>query len=104
MTFEEEVQSGFSEGQEPMDTSYLLSNEPHSGTIRQSGEGFQREPGYELVDEIAIVSPLSQFLRSPDKTAREIVQIDVGPFAGKWVVVNVTPSVAHYTLTCKSSD
>lgn len=105
MTFEEEINASFSDAEKDMAVDYTLTNDPHTGVIRKSiGEGYAREPAYEGVDEIIIVSPVSQFQRAPDQLAREVVQIAVGPFAGKWVLTSVSVDLAHYALTCKASE
>ena len=104
MNFADEVNQSFGDAESSMAVDYTLTNDPHTGVIRSTGEGFAREPGYENVSEITIVSPVAQFPRVPDPLAREVVQITDGPFAGKWVLTSVSSDIAHHTLTCKASE
>lgn len=105
MNLAEEFAAGFSEGSGPVATRYTLTNDVHHGVIRATGgAGALTEPGYEAREGIVIVEPVGNFLRLPDPTQREIVQIDDGQFAGKWVVVAVLPDNANVTITCEASE
>ena len=104
--FEDEAQAAFGEVEnEAMPLDYTLSNDPHTGIVRQNvGAAELTEPGFKALNQIVIVSTIGQFSRPPDDGAREIVQIATGPYAGKWTVIGVTPSVSHYELTCAEAE
>lgn len=104
--FDEETAAAFGEVEtEGMPLDYTLSNDPHTGIVRQSlGNAELTEPGFKPVNQIVIVSTLAQFSRPPDDGAREIVQIEIGPYAGKWTLIGVTATAAHYELTCAEAE
>jgi hypothetical protein len=105
-TFAEEANQAFGEVEsEGMPVDYLLSNDLHTGIVRQIvGQANLTEPGFEPVNHILIVTTVAQFDRAPDDGAREVVQIMSGPYTGNWVLIGVTPSVAHYELTCAEAE
>lgn len=104
--FDAEAEEAFGEVEsEGMPLDYTLSNDPHTGIVRQNvGAAELTEPGFKPLNQIVIVSTVAQFSRAPDDSAREIVQIETGPFSGKWVLIGITPSVAHYELTCAEAE
>lgn len=104
--FANEANAAFGEAEsEGMPLRYTLSNDPHTGIVRQTmGSAELTEPGFKPLNHIMIVSTVAQFDRPPDDGAREVVQIASGPFAGKWTLIGVTPSVAHYELTCAEAE
>ena len=105
-TFNEELAAAFGEVEcQGMPVDYTLSNDPHTGVIRQSlGSAELTEPGFKPINQIVIVSTVAQFANEPDDSAREVVQIASGPFAGKWALIGVTPSASHYELTCAEAE
>jgi hypothetical protein len=105
-TFAEEANEAFGEVESKgMPVEYTLSNDPHTGIVRQSvGSAQLTEPGFQPINQIVIVSTVAQFDAAPDDGSREIVQIASGPFAGKWTVIGVTPSVAHYEILCAEAE
>jgi hypothetical protein len=100
--FADEANAAFGEVEsEGMPVAYTLSNDPHTGIVREVLSDVQlTEPGFKPVNKIAIVSTVAQFTRPPDDGAREVVQIADGPYAGKWSLEDVGVSVTHFTMTC----
>ena len=105
MNFEQEAQLAFGEVESVgMPTDYTLTNEAHTGVVRSEFSDLtQTEPGYEAKSQIVITTVVSQFNRPPDEYARQVVQINQGPFLGKYVVNKVQADVAHYHLFCTVS-
>lgn len=103
--FANEAQAAFREIEnEGMPVHYTLTNDAHTGIIRQSvGEAHLTEPGFQPMDQIVIVTTIGQFTQPPDDSAREIVEIVDGPFSGKYTLIGVSPTVTHYELTCAAA-
>lgn len=105
MNLDAEFAASFSEAATPLTTRYTLTNDVHHGVVRATlGDVALTEPGYVPADGIVIVEPVGHFTRPPDPEAREIVQIDDGQFAGKWVVVGCVADNAMFTITCEASE
>ncbi len=104
--FDTEAAAAFGEVEtEGMPLDYTLSNDPHKGIVRQNvGSAELTEPGFKALNQIVIVSTIGQFSNPPDDGAREIVQIESGPYAGKWTLIGVTPTAAHYEMTCAEAE
>ncbi len=104
--FDTEAAAAFGEVEtEGMPLAYTLSNDNHSGIVRQSlGNAELTEPGFKPLNQIVIVSTIGQFSRPPLDGSREIVQIERGPYAGKWTLIGVTPTAAHYEMTCAEAE
>lgn len=110
MTFEEEVKAAFAEvGREAMPIRFTLTNGEFTGIIAQDNAGFpMNEVGYESKSTIRIAAHRSQWADNPvtwpQAGSREIVQVLNGPFLGKWVLTDVQPDLAHFTLICSISE
>ena len=63
-----------------------------------------REPGYEPQGGVLIAAPRAQFKRRPDEYPRERLEVLDAPFAGVYVVTNVTPDAAHFTIRAMPSE
>ncbi len=105
MNLADELAAGFSEGAEPLATAYTLTNDPHSGVIRATGgDVVLTEPGLVPTDGIIIVEPVANFTRVPRPEDSEIVQVESGQFAGKYVLTSCVADNANYTLTCEVAE
>ena len=110
MTFNEEVNAGFSEIEQlAMPVHYSLSNQMYSGVIRRLiSETPMNEVGYEPKLVILIMSNRGQFgeelQQGPQPGQREVVQVMDGVFTGKYVLTDVNADIAHYQLTCTLSE
>lgn len=104
--FEREVGEAFSEvAEEGMPVAFTLNNDPHSGVVSSPVQDTHlREPGFEDVGQIVVMCPVVQFARPADEYIRQILQIETGPYSGKYVVQGANNDLAHYSLTCVPAD
>lgn len=110
MTFEQEVLAAFGEvGKQAMPVRYRISNAEFTGVITTDSDEFpMNESGYEAQTTLRIMSDRGQWdanpVTWPQAGSREIVQVLEGPFLGKWVLTDVKPDLAHFTLICSISE
>ena len=110
MTFEEELAAAFAEvGKQAMPVRFMLSNSEYTGVARMdTDETPFNEVGYEPKNVLVIVAVREQFghlpVTWPQGGRREILQVMEGPYLGKWVLTDVAPDLAHFTLKCSASD
>jgi hypothetical protein len=103
MEFDQELAEAFREvsGVALRGPVIRLTNQKIIGTVMGGPDASPiEETGFENQSEISIYAPVYQFGTAPDPTAREIITITGGPFDGKWTLIAVESSVAHYTLKC----